>query len=628
MKATARAIVELFAVSWAADRRRLVTAIVLMLAEACALPLVAPALGAMTDHAVAGDRAGAGWAGVTAAVLAVAGLTGGHFAHIFYMEVGELNFLRLDRELVDASNGSTGLAHHEQAEFADRIAVLKQEFQRIPTVGMTSLLTGVTLAVAMTITGVLLARLSPVLLFLPLAAVPSLIAGRRAERVVEASRRACAPDTRGAQHMLDLTRTAACAKELRVLGLRDELQTRHTRHWRAATGTLWTGELRAAAWRIGGQLCFSVGYVAATLLVIRAAVAGQRSVGSIVLVVVLAAQINQQVSSAVTLLQEWQRLAAAIGDFHTVQRMVTAREPRPADPVAIPARLHRGIRVFLPKFRYPGTSQPVLLDVDVSLPAGSTVAVVGENGAGKSTLVKLLCRFYEIEDGTVEIDGVDLRRFDPRAWRARIAAGFQDFSRFELPAGQVVGVGDLPRVADDGAVVGALRQADALEVIDRLPLGMDTPLGHSLPDGAELSGGQWQRLALGRSMMRTDPLLVVLDEPTAALDPRAEHLLFERYAERARQVGRRTGAVTILVSHRFCTVRDADLILVIADHRIVERGTHPQLLALGGLYAELYTLQSAQYTIGTWPTERDETGPGQTGPGQTGRQDPGRRHDW
>jgi ATP-binding cassette subfamily B protein len=606
VKTTASAIFQLLAVSWAADRRRLLIAVVLMLAEACALPLVAPALGAMTDEAVAGHTGAAGRFGAIAAVLVVAGLVGGHFAHIFYMELGELNFLRLDRELIEAANGSITLAHHERADFADRIAVLKQEFQRIPTVGMTSLLTGVTLTVAMGITGVLLARLNPLLLLLPLATIPSLVAGRRAERVVAASRQAGAADTRAAQHVLDLTRTAACAKELRVLGLREELRTRHARHWRAATATLWGGELRAAAWRIGGQLCFGLGYTAATLLVIRAAVAGQRSVGSVVLVVVLAAQISQQVSSALTLLQEFQRLASALSALREIKLMVAAREPAPASE-PVPARLEHGIRVRVPKFRYPGTTQAVLTDVDVLLPAGATVALVGENGAGKTTLVKLLCQFYQAEEGTIELDGIDLRRFDHQQWRGRIAAGFQDFSRFELVARQTVGVGDLPRVDDVEAVSEALRQADAAQIVTALPDGLDTPVGQSLPGGVELSGGQWQRMALGRAMMRSDPLLVVLDEPTAALDARAEHALFERYAAAADRAGRRTGAVTLLVTHRFCTVSDADLILVIADHRIAERGTHRELLARRGLYAELYALQAAGYLGESAPEQARRT---------------------
>jgi ATP-binding cassette subfamily B protein len=237
----------------------------------------------------------------------------------------------------------------------------------------------------------------------------------------------------------------------------------------------------------------------------------------------------------------------------------------------------------------------VLTGVNLFLPAGSTVAIVGENGSGKTTLVKLLCRFYEATSGVITVDSVDLRRLPLDGWRDRIAAGFQDFVRFELLARQTIGLGDLPLLDDEPAVRAALDRAHAGDVIDRLDDGLATQLGRSHTDGAELSGGQWQKLALGRAMMRKSPLLLILDEPTAALDAEAEHQLFEQYAANARRVGRDTGAITVLVSHRFSTVRMADLIVVVADGRIAESGSHDTLMAADGLYAELYDLQAAAF---------------------------------
>jgi ATP-binding cassette, subfamily B, bacterial len=260
----------------------------------------------------------------------------------------------------------------------------------------------------------------------------------------------------------------------------------------------------------------------------------------------------------------------------------------------VPAALTEGIRLDDVGFTYPGTDRPVLGHVDLLLPAGSVVAVVGENGAGKSTLVKLLCRFHEVSSGRVLVDGVDLRSIDPDAWRSRIAAGFQDFVRFELTARETVGVGDLPRLSSVDAVSEALERART-DIAGRLPDGLDTQLGTSYADGVDLSRGQWQQLALGRAMMRDLPLLLVLDEPTSAMDAEAEHRLFARYAESAARVGRLSGAVTVFVSHRFSTVRMADVIVVVSGGMVTEVGDHDTLMARRGLYAELYDVQASAY---------------------------------
>jgi ATP-binding cassette subfamily B protein len=245
-------------------------------------------------------------------------------------------------------------------------------------------------------------------------------------------------------------------------------------------------------------------------------------------------------------------------------------------------------------FAYPATEMPVLSGVNLTLPAGSVVAIVGENGAGKTTLVKLLCKFYDATSGEVAVDGVSLRNIDPVAWRRRISAGFQDFVKFELMAHDTVGIGDIPRIQDTVAVATALSRAGAEGVLDGLPAGAATQLGRSWPDGVDLSVGQWQKLALSRALMRDDPLLLVLDEPTSALDPMTENLLFERFAAASRKSSS-MGSITILVSHRFSTVRMADLIVVVDGGRVREAGSHGELLARGDLYAELYEMQASAY---------------------------------
>ncbi|MCO6003794.1 ATP-binding cassette domain-containing protein [Actinoallomurus purpureus] len=248
-------------------------------------------------------------------------------------------------------------------------------------------------------------------------------------------------------------------------------------------------------------------------------------------------------------------------------------------------------------FRYPGEGEDVLHDLTVDLPAGATVAIVGENGAGKTTLAKLLTGMYRPSTGRILVDGADLAAASPARWRARTTAVFQDFVRPSLLAREAVGIGDLPRIEDEEAVGSALAAAGADDLVAGLPDGLATPLGRWFTGGEQLSGGQWQRIALARGLMRSDPLLTVLDEPTAALDPAAEAELFTRFAALSRS-GHRAGGVTLLVSHRFSTVRTADLIIVLEGGRITEVGDHETLLAREGGYAQLFTLQARAYETG------------------------------
>jgi ATP-binding cassette, subfamily B, bacterial len=576
------------------DRRRAVVAVVLMLTGAAAAPLMAYVLGRMTNALVAGDATAAAVNGAVAATLAIAMLTCSHFAHIAYFELAEMAEEDFDVQLMEVSNGTVGIRHHEQPEQADAITVLRQEGRQFET-AMDAFMNGLGLIVAMVITGVLLAQVNPYLLLLPLAALPPLIAGRVAERIRDRARTATAEPTRVALNLFHQSTSATVAGELRVFGLGQELLDRHERQWSKATAGLSRGHFLATLVHTVGQVVFALAYVSAVLLVVRDAIAGRGGVGDVVLVIVLAVQVNQQVTLAVTLLQTMQRMASAY------QRMARLRR-EVAEPVLdsarqdLPERLHEGITLRDVSFSYPGTERQALRDVNLTLPAGARVAIVGENGAGKTTLVKLLCGFYPTTTGQVLLDDVDLATVSPQQWRERISAGFQDFARYEFDVRRTVGLGDLPHMESEERVRDALDRAQATPVLDRLPDGLDTQLGRSYTDGAELSGGQWQRLALGRAMMRGEPLLLVLDEPASALDPAAEHALFERFADQAGRVARASGAITLFVSHRFSTVRMADLIIVLDGGRVVEVGDHATLVAAGGLYSELFELQVRAYS--------------------------------
>ncbi|MGZ4400740.1 MAG: ABC transporter ATP-binding protein [Gaiellaceae bacterium] len=583
----------LLGLAWRENRRKTALALTLMVAAYASAPLVGLSLKQLTDYALAGDGTRAAAAGAVTALLVIFGLTLGHFAHISYFELSDTNRLAIDSDLILLANDSAGIEHQERADYMDRLTILRENLFQLQQ-SLESLLTGFGLAVAIIETGILLALINPVLLLLPLLSLPPLLTGRWAQNRLDRAQDASAGEIRLSRHLFRQATSAGPAKELRLFGLQDELRRRHYELWNGATERLWRVHRSNTLIRALGQLVFAVGYVASVLLVVRGVIKHHGQPGDVVLAITLAAQVNAQVTVGLGLVYNLQGMAKILGRYHWLKELVAGdRRIDPDRPT--PSRIGKGIVFENVAFHYPGTDRPVLGDVDLELPAGSTVALVGENGAGKTTLVKLLCRFYEPSAGSVLLDGVDIRRFEIGEWRERIASGFQDFARFELVARQSVGVGDLPRIDSEPAVQGALVRAHAEDVVGRLDDGLSTQLGKSYADGTELSGGQWQKLALGRAMMREQPLLLVLDEPTSALDAQAEHDLFERYAENAKRVGAATGAITLFVSHRFSTVRMADQIIVVAGGRVLEHGSHAALMRLGGLYAELYELQAEAY---------------------------------
>jgi ATP-binding cassette subfamily B protein len=584
---------QLYAIAWRTSRSRILVSTILVLLEGLAWPVLAVSLKDGIDAAVSHASGSMIGYGIAIAGSAIGVLLLHHFSYVPYIEACDLVEVNLDAELIELANGSARIEHHERAEYADRISVLRRELSTFDT-GLTGLFTGLSLVVALVLTSVILERVEPWLLLLPIAALPPVWAGNRAQRIIDRSKSEAATQLRQAEHLYTLATTAATAKELRVLRLQREIIRRQSQQWDAASQTLRAGQLRATVISSAGQLFFAAAYIVAVLFVLVQAVHGHQQVGDVVLVVTLAAQVNQQVGTGLDLIQKLQRVAYALTRLRWLRKLIAEQQPPPAD-TALPATIKRGIELRDVSFTYPGTGRSILGGVNLCFPAGSTVAIVGENGAGKTTLVKLLCRFYDVTEGAIMLDGVDITQFPLDEWRGRIAAGFQDFVRYELSAQRAVGVGDLPLLDDEAAVLAALERAHALAVLERLDDGLATQLGRSYADGTELSGGQWQRLALGRSMMRELPLLLVLDEPTSALDAEAEHQLFEQYALNARRVGRESGAITVLVSHRFSTVSMADQILVVSNGGIAEWGNHEDLIRASGLYAELYALHAAAY---------------------------------
>ncbi|WP_430867479.1 ABC transporter ATP-binding protein [Demequina aurantiaca] len=590
-----RGLADTFRYAWRAGKLNFFMGFGLLLIQPIALPGAAVGLRAIIDDSLAGEARSAITAAVLVAVLGVVALTAEHFAHIFFFKTAEDMAAMVERDVAALSNGSVGLEHHERAEYADRIALIRREADRAAWGTIQSAYSSVATVVALIITAILLAGVSPWLILLPLAAIPPLLLGRVSENIARKGRTDAAPATRQANHMFGLLADPGPVKEVRTCGLETEVRERQSRAWAAASKLEIRAEVKATGVRTVAQLIFAVAYVSGTLLTVQDAVRGDASVGDVLMVITLAAQVNAQVAMAVVMLTGLQRTSSMFSEIRWI-RGVVAPVPDVAQDASVPDTMSTGITFTDVNFAYPGTDDPVLADVNVTIPAGATVAIVGENGAGKSTLVKLLCRFYEPTSGSITVDGTDLRRIPVDEWRDRISAGFQDFAKYEFTAQHVVGLGSQEYIDDAEAVTAALSRARAEDVLKRLTDGLETPVGKSLEGGTELSGGQWQKLALGRAMMRDNPLLLLLDEPTSALDAQAEHNLFEQYALGARRVAQRTGAVTILVSHRFSTVRMADTILVVGDGKIAEAGTHDELVALGGLYADLYALQVQQYS--------------------------------
>jgi ATP-binding cassette subfamily B protein len=390
----------------------------------------------------------------------------------------------------------------------------------------------------------------------------------------------------------NLITSGSGGKEIRVFGLRSLLVGRYRDQaatalhpvWRSRRRNIYGSYFRAAPIWIVLSLVATVGAA-------RAAAEGSLSLGQLAFVlqgILLMSALGTYIEGADH--ETEHGLTAFLGLERLEQRVADEQRDAGGDADATGAP-RSDIRFDDVTFGYGDGSRPVLRGLDLTIEAGRSLAVVGLNGAGKTTLVKLLARLYEPQQGRILVDGVPLTDYPVRAWRRRVAAIFQDFVHYELPVRENVGFGAVELIDDDERIRAVLDRAGALDFVDALPRGLDTPLSREYTDGAELSGGQWQRLAIARALMAVEggASVLVLDEPTAALDVRAEAAFFDRFLELTR------GLTTIVISHRFSTVRRADRIVVLEEGRVVEDGTHADLLAAAGRYAELFHLQAARF---------------------------------
>jgi ATP-binding cassette subfamily B protein len=397
------------------------------------------------------------------------------------------------------------------------------------------------------------------------------------------------PGVMRAEYFRNLALSPGSAKDVRLLGIGDWIIGRLRAEWQAGLAERQQAEGHAFPLTLAGTVVITA--VSGTIFVLMAHDAATGVIGMGALVVYLRAASSLgalgQSGAADSIIAHG---AAAVPAILELERR-TAPPPGPALASLPPSAPAREIRFEKVSFTYAGAATPVLKDLDLTIPAGQSMALVGLNGAGKTTLVKLLARLYDPTGGAILVDGIDLREADPKDWQRRIAAIFQDFLKYGLPARDNIGFGGLAMAGDQAALERAAAKAGVLDRIQGLPAGWDTPLSRHFTGGADLSGGEWQRIGLARALFAVEAgaTVLILDEPTANLDIRAEAELYDRFLDMTQ------GLTTLLISHRFSTVRRADRICVLEEGAVLELGTHDELIAKGGRYAEMFNLQSSRF---------------------------------
>lgn len=544
----------------------------------------------------------AGWSAVAWPVAALAGLgilQAGvpELRRYLHSHMSRAVALRAMDRLYMAVGRLTGLAKLEDPAFRDRLHMAEQAGRGWPAHLVDDSLATVQAGITLVGFVATLATLDPWLAAIVLlAAIPTMVLQIRLGRARAAMMWRISPHARREHHFAELLTSIPAAKELRLFGLTGMFRGRMLRELADANRV--QARQQGMELRVTGLLQTLTAAISGAGLVwaVSAAVHGGLDIGDLALFIAAVPATQSAIQEMVQRLGTAHQAALMFDHYRYVEQQ-PADLSSPADPVPVPA-LRTGIELDDVWFRYSDDGPWVLRGVNLTIPAGAAVALVGLNGAGKSTLIKLLCRFYDPSRGAIRWDGVDLRDMDIAQLRTRIAAVFQDYMSYEMTVRENIGVGDLAFMADADRVETAARRADIHDKIRGLARGYDTLLSrtffhsgeHDDPDtGILLSGGQWQRLALARAFLRDRRDLMILDEPSSGLDAEAEHAIHTELR------AHRRGATSLLISHRLGTVRDADLIVTLADGQVIAQGTHDELMAAESGYARLFRLQAAGY---------------------------------